>query len=224
MAGRFDPKESGYVEVNKRIESFKEAHPDGSLQSEVVEFGEDIVIMKAYAYRHPDDSRPGIGHSMMNIPGTTPYTRGSEVENAETSAWGRAIAALGFEVHKAIASAEEVAMKAGEETSETVAVPDDTLTVLPPAGTSSKPATAAQKRKLMSWGKKLLGDESGVRKFVYISVGKSSSADLTHEDMDALFTQLQVVEDTRTNSKSRADTSGSSEALDDTSEDEEESE
>lgn len=100
-----------YVPVNERIAAFIEAHPEGSLQTEIVELTESRVTVKAYAYRTPDDPRPGTGHSSLNIPGSTPYTKGSEIENAETSAWGRAIAALGFEVKRGIASTEEVRNK-----------------------------------------------------------------------------------------------------------------
>jgi hypothetical protein len=42
------------------------------------------------------------------IPGKTPYTKDSEVQNAETSAWGRAIVAVGAATAKKIASREEV--------------------------------------------------------------------------------------------------------------------
>lgn len=104
-----------YIPVNERIEAFYAKHPDGSLQSELVELSESRVVMKGYAYRSPDDARPGIGYSSLEIPGRTPYTRGSEIENAETSAWGRAIAALGFEVKRGIATAEDVAAKSGQE-------------------------------------------------------------------------------------------------------------
>ena len=100
-----------YVPVNERIGAFLTKHPDGSLQSELVELSDNRVVMRAYAYRHPEDARPGIGYSSLEIPGRTPYTKGSEVENCETSAWGRAIAALGFEVKRGIASAEEVRNK-----------------------------------------------------------------------------------------------------------------
>jgi hypothetical protein len=72
------------------------------------------VTVKAYAFRAADDERPGIGHSSLNIPGSTSFTKGSEIENAETSAWGRAIAALGFEVKRGLASAEEVRNKQPE--------------------------------------------------------------------------------------------------------------
>ena len=104
-----------YVPVNERILAFYEKHPQGSLQSELVELSDNRVVMRAYAYREPADERPGIGYSSLEIPGRTPYTRGSEVENCETSAWGRAIAALGFEVKRGIASQEEVRNKSGED-------------------------------------------------------------------------------------------------------------
>lgn len=101
-----------YIPVAERIGAFYAKHPEGSLQSELIELSESRVVFRAYAYRTPEDIRPGIGYSSLEIPGRTPYTRGSEIENAETSAWGRAIAALGFEVKRGIASAEEIANKA----------------------------------------------------------------------------------------------------------------
>lgn len=100
-----------YVPVNERIEAFTKEYPEGSLQSEIVELTDSRVTVKGYAYRKPDDPRPGVGHSSLEIPGKTNFTRGSEIENAETSAWGRAIAALGFEVKRGIASHEEVRNK-----------------------------------------------------------------------------------------------------------------
>lgn len=102
---------SGYIEVNERIQAFKAAHPEGSLQAEIHLLNDSVVVMKASAYRTPDDPRPGVGWSSLQIPGATPFTRGSEIENCETSAWGRAIAALGFEVKRGIATSHEVQMK-----------------------------------------------------------------------------------------------------------------
>jgi hypothetical protein len=67
------------------------------------------VVFTAAAYRTPDDLRPGIGTAWEPVPGKTPFTRDSEVQNAETAAWGRAIvAALAGDTKKGIASAEEV--------------------------------------------------------------------------------------------------------------------
>lgn len=100
-----------YVTVAERIQAFYDRFPDGSLQSEIYLFTEDIVVMKSYAYRTADDARPGIGHSSMLIPGSTNFTRGSEIENCESSSVGRAIAMLGFEVKRGVASSDEIANK-----------------------------------------------------------------------------------------------------------------
>lgn len=104
--------DDSYVDVAERIRIFREKHPEGSLQSEVtVSDDGTAVLCKAWAYRTPDDPRPGIGHSRLTIPGKTPYTRDSEVENSETSAWGRAIVAALAADTKKIASADEVAAR-----------------------------------------------------------------------------------------------------------------
>lgn len=102
-----------YNTVAERISEFTQKHPEGSLQQVSLDFqevnGRWWVIYTAAAYRTPEDVRPGIGTAWEPVPGTTPYTRDSEVQNAETAAWGRAIvAALAAETKKGIASYEEV--------------------------------------------------------------------------------------------------------------------
>jgi hypothetical protein len=104
----------GYIDVAERIRDFRDRYPDGSLQQVHVEFREVAgtwwVIYTAAAYRNPHDRRPGHGTAWEQIPGLTPYTRGSEVQNAETSAWGRAIVAtLTADTRRGIASAQEIA-------------------------------------------------------------------------------------------------------------------
>jgi hypothetical protein len=124
-----------YVQVNERILAFTEKYPDGCLQSEIVEVTDSRIVMRAYAYRTPEDTKPGIGHSWLEIPGRTPYTRGSEIENCETSAWGRALAALGFEVKRGIATAEDVANKSAPSGSAPPGVErEGAPTALPSAG------------------------------------------------------------------------------------------
>lgn len=111
---------AGYVDVAARIKEFHQKHPEGSLQTVSIEFqevaGQMLVIYTAAAYRSPDDVRPGIAIASEPFPGKTNFTRDSEVMNAETSAWGRAIiAADGSIVSKKIASAEEVANRMAPE-------------------------------------------------------------------------------------------------------------
>lgn len=111
---------AGYTEVKDRIPMFYEQHPEGRLVTDVVKVttkpdGIPRVWVKALAYRTPDDPHPGVGWSWMVLPGTTPYTRGSELENTETSAWGRAIGSLSIGIGAGFATKDEIAAKAGED-------------------------------------------------------------------------------------------------------------
>lgn len=110
---------SDYVEVADRLAQFLERYPEGSLQFEVVDWRDTpdglIVVGKAWAYRTPDDPRPGIGWASEPVPGKTTFTRGSEISNLETSCWGRAMAALGIATKKGIASAHEVRSAQGRQ-------------------------------------------------------------------------------------------------------------
>lgn len=101
-----------YVDVAGRIREFREKWPDGSLQQVKVDMinfgGKDWVVYTAAAYRSQDDQRPGMGTAWEPVPGRTPYTRDSELQNAETAAWGRAIVAVLAADTKKVASADEV--------------------------------------------------------------------------------------------------------------------
>jgi hypothetical protein len=113
MAGQNYKGPLDYIDVATRIVEFREKFPEGSLQQVSLEFvqvaGKDWVVFTAAAYRSPTDERPGVGTAWEPIPGPTPYTRDSEVQNAETAAWGRAmVAALAVDTRKGIASSEEV--------------------------------------------------------------------------------------------------------------------
>lgn len=112
-----------YIDVAARIVMFREQYPEGSLQPAdlthpyVVETigAETYIAVVAAAYRTPDDPRPGVGMAYEVFPGKTNFTRGSELQNAETSAWGRAIvAALAADTKHGIASAEEVRNRTAE--------------------------------------------------------------------------------------------------------------
>ena len=106
-----------YVDVAARLREMRDKYPELSMQKVEMEFvsmaGKDWVVYTAAAYRTPDDVRPGIGTAWEPIPGPTPYTKDSEVQNAETSAWGRALVAIGADPKAGIASAEEVTNRTG---------------------------------------------------------------------------------------------------------------
>lgn len=148
-----------YVDVNQRIADFREQYPNGSLQpadpahpweQAVVNgfakngepFAATMIVYTAAAYRTPDDPRPGIGVAWEPFPGRTPYTLGSELMNAETSAWGRAIvAALASDSKRGVASREEVRNRVAERDGEPQDQPPQDPP--PPALRQPKPATPA---------------------------------------------------------------------------------
>lgn len=119
------PKPEGYVDVAERIVEFREKFPKGSLSrlnpkgrlvplEYVTVGGKEFVVYTAFAYREPDDPNPGVGTAWEPVPGPTNFTRDSEVQNAETAAWGRAmVAALAVDT-KTIASEQEVRARTDE--------------------------------------------------------------------------------------------------------------
>ncbi len=113
--------QSNYVDVKERIQRFYADFPHGSLQCkawDVIEVGDaTFIYYEAVAYREPYDPRPAHGTAWEPVPGPTNFTKDSELMNAETAAWGRAIASLGIATDKAIASRQEaIRMEArGEE-------------------------------------------------------------------------------------------------------------
>jgi len=113
---------SDYVDVAERIRIFAKKYPEGSLRPlnpdrpyEVIQVGDrTFIAYTAAAFRNPTDPCPGVGTAWEPIPGRTPYTRDSELMNAETSAWGRAIVACLVADTKRIASADEVRARSDE--------------------------------------------------------------------------------------------------------------
>lgn len=108
-----------YNTVPERIAEFAEKYPTGCLQKLDLQFvtvaGMDWIVYTAAALRTPDDIAPGHGTAWERVPGLTPYTKNSELQNAETSAWGRAIVAvLAADTRKGVASRSEVEARNAE--------------------------------------------------------------------------------------------------------------
>lgn len=128
MAFDLDPD---YKQVPERIKELKEKHPNARLRptdptrpywlESISGYDEDgdvvirtFLVYSAACFRDAEDELPGIGIAWEPFPGTTPYTRNSELQNAETSAWGRAIIATLASESKAVASAEDVRNRTAE--------------------------------------------------------------------------------------------------------------
>jgi hypothetical protein len=97
-----------YVTVNERIAKFYAKYPNGKIITELLSWVEGVILFKAHVYRDQNDTTPAATGHASEKEGSTYYNKTSALENAKSSAVGRAIAMLGFEIKKSIASREEV--------------------------------------------------------------------------------------------------------------------
>lgn len=98
-----------YVPVAERLEKFYEKFPDGRVITHLIEHNMEtgFVLMRAEVYRSPDDAQPAATGHAFEVRGDSFVNKTSYVENCETGSVGRALAMLGFEVKRGIASREE---------------------------------------------------------------------------------------------------------------------
>lgn len=106
----------GYVDVSARLHAFSKEFPGGRVFTEdwgveSLPNGDSFVWVKAMASRFAGDPLPGVGMAWEQTPGTTEFTYGSELQNAEASAWGRAIRSVIIEQSGPIASKDEVQLR-----------------------------------------------------------------------------------------------------------------
>ena len=126
-----------YVLVKDRVRMFYDRYPEGSISSTyelATVDGHDTYIVTAIAYREPGDPSPGIGLGKIAVPGKTPFTRDSELENAQTKAWGRAIGSLGIGIEAGLATYEEIAGAVSDDRVKVEPIPPATVTMTGPAG------------------------------------------------------------------------------------------
>ena len=104
-----------YVLVADRINYFNEFYPYGSITAEIVKDEGNIIQFKATIT--PDGRIPQrffTGHA-EEIRGIGFVNKTSAVENAETSAIGRALAMMGIGVLDSVASMDEINIAKGKE-------------------------------------------------------------------------------------------------------------
>lgn len=97
-----------YATVSERLSKFRKDHPDWSLLTEVVTLEPDHCCLRAVV-KDVDGRELATGMAFERVNGSQ-INRTSHVENCETSAWGRALANLGYDPDAAVASAEEMAL------------------------------------------------------------------------------------------------------------------
>ena len=105
-----DIKGKAYSEVPQRIKAFRMVYPEGFIISDMVSNENGICIFKTSVGYYSDDGTMvilGTG-TAYEKEGSTFINQTSYIENAETSAVGRALGMAGFGISTSVASAEEV--------------------------------------------------------------------------------------------------------------------
>ena len=95
-----------YKTVAYRVNEFRQLHPEYTVSTELVEANDTLVVMKASISN--DEGRLLATGFAEEVRAASKINRTSALENAETSAIGRALAALGL-AGTEYASADEVA-------------------------------------------------------------------------------------------------------------------
>lgn len=104
-----------YVPVNERLEKFYADHPNGRVITNILEHDHNtgFVLFQAMIYRDCDCEHPAATGHAYEVAGQGHVNKTSHIENCETSAVGRALAMLGYEIQRGIASREEMAKASG---------------------------------------------------------------------------------------------------------------
>lgn len=103
-----DIKGKKYVLVADRVVAFNEDFPQGSITCELLSpYDSDLIVIKATVRPSQDATRVFTGHSQAKV-GDGYINKTSALENAETSAVGRALALMGIGVIDSIASVDEI--------------------------------------------------------------------------------------------------------------------
>ena len=103
-----DIKGKQYVLVSDRVLYFNETYSNGCIQNKIIKWENDTITIRTTVI--PDTDKPErkfIGHAQEVI-GNSFINKTSALENAETSAVGRALAMLGIGVIDSIASVDEI--------------------------------------------------------------------------------------------------------------------
>lgn len=97
-----------YVLVSDRVTYFNETYKNGSITTELIsDPTSEMVIVKATVRPHAAEPQAYTGYSQAVI-GDGMVNKTSALENAETSAVGRALGFMGIGVIESIASADEI--------------------------------------------------------------------------------------------------------------------
>lgn len=104
---RMDIKGKNYSMVSARIQGFRSLFPTGTITTDIIQMNEDMVVMKATVM--DEEGRVLATGTAFEEKGASFINRTSYLENAETSAVGRALGFLGIGSEEQMCSADELA-------------------------------------------------------------------------------------------------------------------
>jgi hypothetical protein len=168
---RFNPDE--YITVHERIEKFYSRFPQGRIITSIVEHSAEtgFILIRAEVYRDPEDVLPAATGHAYELRSAGHVQAGSYVEVCETSSVGRALALLGFEVRRGVASREELIRGAKKQQAAAVSAspergvppPEKAPATTPAVETEASPDLDAQ---ILRAAEELGYDAAKVRKWV----------------------------------------------------------
>lgn len=180
-----------YVDVATRLRTAFERWPELRIEEqlpELVTVGDRTFVQATVTvYRTPDDPRPTSATVWEPFPGSSSFTKNSEVMVGATSALGRALAYMGLEVRRAIASRDEVAARRTERQTPASASPADDTTPRP------SPVTAKDAVRINALLDQLgIGERSEKLDLVQSIIGRpvASSRELTRPEAERVILDL----------------------------------
>lgn len=135
-----------YVEVNERLKAFRtcEEFVGYTMESSVLKFDGNSILIKA-SIKNDKGIIVAEGLALEEKEGSV-INKTSFVENAETSAWGRALGCLGIGIDKAVASKDEVQNAISRQQSIQSSTQIRSINNQPQSGVIQNPVTQPQQQ------------------------------------------------------------------------------
>lgn len=95
-----------YAEVFQRVNAFRMVYPEGTIQTDMMDYGNGVCVIQATI---KDGDKVLATGTAYEKEGSTYINKTSYIENCETSAVGRALGMAGFGIDTSVSSFEEVA-------------------------------------------------------------------------------------------------------------------
>lgn len=189
-----------YQTVASRVQRFREQYKDKyGLPTAIVDRDDSVVVMKASVIRLEDDKVVATGYAEENRT-SSQINRTSALENAETSAIGRALANFGM-AGTEYASADEVAQAVSQQSRQTAAVklatPKTVTTTSVPAPANAVPAgdsdlaTPAMKAQVTSFFRALGHTDEEIRSILKADYGIDATHPMTRAQVKQVIGDLR---------------------------------